>query len=424
MNRNSLKMPRRTFLATTAAGLALPNLVSAQDRPLRIGYVSPQTGPLAVFGETVNFIVGALREALAGGIKTASGDRKVEILLRDSQSESSRAAEVAVELIDKEAVDLMLVSATPDTTNPVSDQCELFQVPHVSTAAPWEAWYFGRGGKPDKGFDYGFHYFFGLDDAINIYTATWDRVKTNRKVGCLFPNDADGAAWSNPEVGLPFHLPKKGYEVVNPGSFTNNTDNFSAHINAFKEADVEIITGVLNPPDWNTFWRQAQQQGFRPRIATIGKALVFPAAVETLGPLADGLTLEVVWSPFHPFKSSITGQTAGELAKAWTEKSGKAWTPPLGWTHSIFEIAVDTLSRSADGTDREANREALAATNLSTIFGPVNFAAGPFGRNVAITPTVGGQWRVADGGALSLDIIANDTVPAVPITAELRELAT
>ncbi len=424
MRKNPLTMPRRSFLATGAASLALPTIARAQGRPLKIGYVSPQTGPLAAFGETDNFIVDALRAAIAGGIETASGRRDVEIILRDSQSQSSRAAEVAVELIDSEEVDLMLVSATPDTTNPVSDQCELFQVPCISTAAPWEAWYFGRGGTPDSGFDYGFHYFFGLNDAIDIYTATWNRVDTNRKVGCLFPNDADGAAWSNPQVGLPFHLPNKGYEVVDPGSFANNTDNFSAHINAFKEEGVEVITGVLNPPDWNTFWRQAQQQGFRPRIATIAKALVFPAAVETLGPLADGLTCEVVWSPFHPFTSSVTGQSAGDLASAWTEATGKAWTPPLGWTHSIFEIAIDTLKRSADATDREANREALAATNLSTIFGPVNFAAGPFGRNVSITPTVGGQWSVGADGALSLDIIANDTLPEVPITAELRELAT
>lgn len=417
-----INLHRRSFLAAAAAGLALPRLALAQDAPLKIGYVSPQTGPLAVFGETDSFIVDSLRAALADGIDTAGGKRQVEIILRDSQSQSSRAAEVAAELIDADGVHLMLVSATPDTTNPVSDQCELNEVPCISTAAPWEAWYFGRGGTPDQGFDWTYHYFFGLEDAINIYSSTWNKMDTNKKVGCLFPNDADGNAWADPAHGLPFHLPTKGYEVINPGSFANNTDNFSAHIAAFKDAGCEIITGVLNPPDWNTFWKQAKQQGFAPRIATIAKALVFPAAVESLGPLADGLTTEVVWSPFHPYASSVTGQSAQGLADAWTDASGKPWTPPLGWTHSIFEVAIDTLKRSADPTDRTANRDALAATDLATIFGPINFTKGPFGKNVCVTPTVGGQWRIDADGKPVLDIIANDTVPAVPLTAELRAL--
>lgn len=409
-------------IAASSVAAALPIPLYAQTKPLKVGYVSPQTGPLAVFGETDNFILEGVRNALVNGIDVNGKKRPVEIIVKDSQSSSSRAASVAAELIERDQVNLMLVTATPDTTNPVADQCELAEVPCASTAAPWEAWYFGRGGTPDSGFDYTYHFFFGLADALNTYTSTWNRLDTNRTVGGLFPNDADGDAWSHPEVGVPGLLPGLGYSLVNPGTFDNGTDNFTAHLSAFKSAETELLTGVLNPSDWNTFWRQAQQQNLRPKAATIAKALVFPAAVQTLGELANGLTMEVVWAPNFPFSSNLTGQSSAELAQSWTQSSGKQWTPPLGWTQAIFEVGINALATAADPDDRESVNKSLAATDIITTLGPVNFAKGPFGRNVSITPLVGGQWRLGGDFGIEVDIISNDFLPEVALTADLRSL--
>ncbi|WP_284163441.1 ABC transporter substrate-binding protein [Frigidibacter sp. SD6-1] len=423
---NKLIQPnRRTLLkgglaATAASAFPLP--LYAQDRPLKVGYVSPQTGPLAVFGETDNFILDGVRKALAGGIQAGGRTREVEIIVKDSQSSSSRAASVAAELIESDGVNLMLVTATPDTTNPVADQCELAEIPCASTAAPWEAWYFGRGGTPDAGFDYTYHFFFGLAEALNTYAAMWNRLDSNKVVGGLFPNDADGAAWADPKVGAPGLLPGLGYDLINPGTFQNGTDNFTAHISAFNEAEAEILTGVLNPPDWNTFWRQARQQGLRPKAATIGKALVFPAAVQTLGDLADGLTMEIVWAPNFPFASGLTGRSSAQLAADWTAASGKAWTPPLGWTQAIFDVGINALATASDPDDAESVNAALAATDIVTTMGPVNFSKGPFGRNVSITPLVGGQWAMGGDHGIKVDIVANDFLPDVPLTADLRNL--
>jgi len=46
---------------------------------------------------------------------------------------------------------------------------------------------------------------------------------------------------------------------------------------------VQIITGVVLPPDFTTFWKQALQQGFKPKVASIGKAILFPVALDALG---------------------------------------------------------------------------------------------------------------------------------------------
>ena len=91
----------------------------------------------------------------------------------------------------------------------------------------------------------------------------WGQLQTNKSVGGLFPNDGDGNAWGDKVVGFPAPLAKLGYKLTDPGRFQDLADDFSAQIAAFKQADCEIITGVVIPPDFTTFWNQANQRGFR-----------------------------------------------------------------------------------------------------------------------------------------------------------------
>src|SRR5216683_824468 len=300
--------------AVLAAGVGAPAI--AQAKTIKLGYVSPQTGPLAAFAEADNFIIANFKDASKGGLRIGSTTYAIDVVVRDSQSNPNRAAEVAKELIVRDKIDLMLVASTPETTNPVSTQCEIEEVPCISTVAPWQPWFIGRqanpaGGPPAwKPFNHTYHFFWGLEDVIAVFTNMWGQLQTNKSVGGLFPNDGDGNAWGDKQVGFPPVLEKLGYRLTDPGRYQNLTDNFSAQIGAFKGANCEIITGVVLPPDFTTFWKQALQQGFKPKIASIGKAILFPVSVEALGRDGNNLSSEVWWSPSHPFKSSLTGMTA------------------------------------------------------------------------------------------------------------------
>ena len=139
-----------------------------------------------------------------------------------------------------------------------------------------------------------------------------------------------------------------GFTLTDPGRFQNGTQDFSAQIAAFKKANVEIVTGVVIPPDAKTFLTQARQQGFKPKVVTLGKALLFPGAIEALGELGDGLTTEVWWSPSHPFTSSLTKQSAKALADAYEAGTKKQWTQPIGFAHALFEVAADALKRAQE----------------------------------------------------------------------------
>jgi branched-chain amino acid transport system substrate-binding protein len=419
--RKLLQSAGATGLVAMTGGLASPAI--AQGAKIKLGYVSPQSGPLAGFAESDAYNIAAFLATEVG--------KNFEVIVKDSQSNPNRAAEVAKELIVSDEIDLMLVASTPETTNPVATTCEAEGMPVISTKAPWQPWFIGQQGNPGdpaswKPFNYAFHYFWGLEDVIAVFTNMWSQLETNKKVGGLFPNDGDGNAWGDPNVGLKPGLAAAGFELLDPGRYQNLTDDFSAQINAFKNGSVDIITGVVIPPDFTTFRNQSKQQGLNPKAITVAKAILFPQSVEALGEAGHNLSSEVWWSPNHPFKSSLTGKTAAELAADYTAQSGRQWTQPIGFVHSLFEVASNVMGRVTDVKDADAVAAAIAATSMDTMVGKIAWdGAGlpPFAaKNVCKTQLVGGQWRRSADGKFDLVIVDNKTAPNIPTGGTMEAL--
>ncbi len=423
---NRTQLNRRALLAGGVSLLSAPMILrasraSAQAKTFKIGFVNPATGPLAGFGEADQYIMDAARAAM-GGLTNNGAPVSIEIIYKDTQSSSNRAAEVTAELIDSDGVDLIVASGAPDTTNPVADQCELNEKPCITTVAPWQPYFFGRNGAPDQGFQYTYHFFWGLEDVISNFLNMWDASGVAAKnVAGLFPNDADGNAWGDPERGFPKPLADRGYTVIDPGRYQVMNNDFSSQIAAFKEAGCEIVTGNMIPPDFATFWSQAAQQGFNPKVVTIGKALLFPSVIESLGARGDGLTSEIWWTPSHPFTSSLTGETAAQLADGYVKASGRPWTQPLGFVHGLFEVAADVIKRAEALDDAEAVTAALAATDMDTVVGKIAWNGGDKNpvKNVVRTPLVGGQWQIKDGKP-ELVVTSNLEATNIPLGGEMK----
>ncbi|OED38752.1 ABC transporter substrate-binding protein [Chromatiales bacterium (ex Bugula neritina AB1)] len=416
---------RRRFLKGAAATFATPAILShthayAADPVIRIGHVSPRTGPLAGFAEADDYVLAGISELFSGGIKNNGKTYRVEIISKDSQSNPNRAAEVAADLILRDEVDIIVAASTPDTVNPVADQAEANEVPCITTDCPWQPYFFGRQGVPGEGFESTYHFFWGLEDVISAFLDMWGQSGVAKTVGGLFPNDADGNAWGDKENGLPGPLAEAGYKLVVPGQYQPLTDDFSSQISAFKEAGCEMVTGNMIPPDFATFWSQSAQQGFNPKIVTIGKALLFPSVIESLGDRGDGLSSEVWWSPDHPFTSSLTNTSSRELANGYSSATQRPWTQPIGFKHALFEVVADVIKRADDLSDPAAIVAAIAATRLDTIVGTVDWSNGPI-NNVTKTPLVAGQWQ-RENGAYDLKIVANTAAPGIPLTGELKLL--
>ncbi|MFZ1063303.1 MAG: ABC transporter substrate-binding protein [Acidimicrobiales bacterium] len=420
---------RRSLLQGGLAGLAAVGLSSAVDleqaganviargKTIKFGYVSPETGPLAPFGAADAFVISALKSLLAQGITIKGVNYPIEVIVKDSQSTDATAASVAEDLIKNDKVDIMLVSSTPDTTNPVSDQCEANQVPCISTVAPWQSWFFGRGATPTTKYKWTYHFFWGLEDIEAVYSSIWSAVPNNKNIGGLWPNDSDGDAFASTTTGFPSFAKPLGYNIVDPGRYADGTTDFTAQIAAFRNGNCEILTGVPIPPDFTTFYKQAASQGYIPKVATIAKAMLFPSSAQALGSLAENIGTEYWWGPTHPFVSSLTKQNCAHIAAAYEKKTGDQWTQPIGFVHALFEVAIATLKQSGEAHNKSAFVSALSKLKLSTIVGPLDWQTGPV-PNVTKTPLVGGQWRAGNTqSGYALVIVTNNGHPNIPVAS-------
>jgi branched-chain amino acid transport system substrate-binding protein len=374
-------------------------------RTIKFGYVSPETGPLAAFGAADAFVIGNLKTLLGKGVIINGVRHPIEVIVKDSQSTDATAASVADDLIKSDKIDVMLVSSTPDTTNPVADACETNRIPCISTVAPWQSWFFGRGAMPKTVYKYTYHFFWGLEDIEAVYSDIWAAVPTNKSIGGLWPNDSDGQAFAAEATGFPaFIKTLNGYSVTPSGLYPDLTTDFTSQISLFKSNNCQILTGVPIPPDFTTFYQQAAQQGYQPKVATIAKAMLFPSAAQALGSLAENVSTEYWWGPTHPFKSSLTHESCAALASKYESVTQQQWTQPIGFVHALFEVAIATLKKSGVVGSPSAFVKALSTLQLDTIVGPLNWAKGPV-PNVTKTPLVGGQWRSSSSAKSGYDLL-------------------
>jgi len=428
----SANVSRRDFVKRAAAGaggLALAgNMSSAFAQAsdvIKIGFVSPRTGPLGGFGEGDPYVLGLARKALANGLTAGGKKYKVELIDKDSQSDPSRASQLAKALINSDNIDLMLTTSTPEVVNPVSDACEAAGVPCVSTILPWEAWYFGRGAKPGQPspFKWTYHFSFGVAEFAKAYISLWSngQVQTNKKVGVMFPNDADGNALREHMIPI---LEKGGFTVFDPGGYEDGTTDYSAQIAKYKDANVQIFTGVPIPPDFATFWRQSAQLGFAKtvKIQSIAKTGLFPSQMEALGSLAFNIASLCYWHPTFPYKSPLTGGTSQELADGYEKSASRQWNQQLGATQSLLDAGTEALKATSDPKNKAEVAKTLSHFKATTAVGVVDWGKGPV-PNVYPTPLIGAQWVKAKAGSkykLDLVIVDNADDPNVPIGAKLQ----
>jgi branched-chain amino acid transport system substrate-binding protein len=427
---NAGALSRRGFLKAGASGLALgaapfsfPMPAIAAGATIKVGFVSPLTGPLAGFGEGDPFILKQTRAALAKGLVIGGKTYGVEILDRDTQSDPARSGQLAKELINKDKVDFMLSTSTPEVVNPVADASEAAGVPSLSTVMPWEAFYFGRGAKPGEPspFKWSFLFSFGVADFLKCYVSQWNGpVKTNKKVGALLPNDADGNAI---RAHLMPALAKAGFTVVDPGGYEDGTTDFSSQIAKFKAEGIEILNTFPIPPDFATFWRQAAQQGLTKqiKIAQVAKTGLFPSQIEALGSLGPGLASACYWHRDFPYKSSVTGFTSRQIADDYEKATGRQWSQQLGATQSLFDVGVAALKASGAPTDKAAVAKAISTIKAETTIGTVDFTKGPV-PNCVNTSIIGTQWVKAKHGKHKLDYVITENAcdPKVPVEAKLK----
>jgi branched-chain amino acid transport system substrate-binding protein len=417
-------MTRRDFIkhmGYTAGALGIasgfPKLLkpalAASKNSILVGRPLPITGPVAAFAESSPWLD---NKAIAdinkdGGIYIKEFGKKlpIEVKIVDTESDPTKAAELASKLILRDKIDIMYVSSTPATVSPVAGVCERQKTPSISTMMPNEM--FLLGGP----FHWAFNASVNVSDFIASFIQAWDQVETNKVVGLCAQNDADGVAWAEGARG---GLGPHGYSLIDMGRFPVGTSDYTSQINGWKKENVEILFANMAPPDFASLWRQCFRAGFIPKVCTAGRAGMFPTAMQAIGSdLALGVTSELLFHPAYPFKSSLTGETARQFCDAYEEASGKQWTQPIGGCYAGYEILADVLKR-AQTLDKETLRKAFADTDLETLQGPTKFNKD----NVAGTPSGCLQWVKGKKYPYDAVIVANGNYKNLPAQAKTASI--
>jgi branched-chain amino acid transport system substrate-binding protein len=410
------------ILAACSTGIKGTQAASSTST-ITLGYIAPFTGAISGFASGDRFVIDTIRAtpAYANGFKVGGRKYDVNIVVADSQSDPSRASQLARQLILNNNVDMLLSSSTPETVNPIAVVAQTQGVPCAATNDPWESWYGGLGGNPAKPtatFQYCTLFFFGLKEFQGCCVPMWNRLPSGSKnVACMYPNDADGNAF---RAVFEVFIRESGYEPIDGGAYTNGTTDYTSMINTFKNNDCQYLSNCPLPPDFNVFWKQAHQQGWTPRLATVAKVLLFPADTVALGPLVNNIATNSWWGPYMPNKSSLDGTPAKALADAFEAKTGREWVQGIGSTYSLFEVAREALTSVSDPHNRPEVANALHNVNYKGMCGPLNFAGGP-APGVAIINPVGVQWRESTGKfPFEMTVVDNSLNKAVKIEADLR----
>jgi branched-chain amino acid transport system substrate-binding protein len=399
---------------------------SVSAKAITIGWIHPLTGPLSGFGAPDNWVISKIKQTApySKGFKTGGKTYPVTIKSYDTQSSPTRAGDLARQAILTDKVDLLLASSTPETVNAVASQAESLGTPLICANIPWESWYINLGGNPLKPTlkpKFVVMFFLGAEHLIKCFIPMWDRIHaqlhTDKVVAAAFPNDSDGNAF---RAVFPPIAQAAGYKMELSAAYPDNTTNYSSMISSFKADKADFFTNVPLPPDFAVMWKQSAQQGFKPKLATVAKVLLFPPDAYALGSLAYNVATDAWWAPSLPWQSSFTGETCQALANDFETATNGQWNSNIS-NYSLFEAAHAALTSVSDPHDKAEVADAIHNVNLAqAVAGPLNFASGGPAPGVAITPPVGVQWQKGTKFPVEMQVVDNTLQPQAKITADLK----
>jgi len=378
-----------------------------------IGGPASLTGMYAGFGQAAVFGMKAAVEDINknGGIYLKELDKKLllKLITNDCESDPQKAGTLAEQLIVQNNVNFLIMGGEPPVMGPpVSNIADRYKVPFVYGAGPMEPWLAQRQeveGHWQYTWAFGFPIVTPAPEGSPFsnpgYTvlANWKVMldkfgdQTNKTIAVFASADPDGVSW----YGLfPELLKEWGYKVVGVdkklGLVPADTTDFSSIINEWKNNNCEILWGNAPAPVFGTLWKQCAALGFKPKMASIGRAPMFYEDITSWGgDLPLGICLEVWGDPSLTDSRGIGGTTLETLAEKWTRDTGKPLNRSIGSGYRSVQVLADAIER-AGSLDREKVQSALGQTDGTFIMSRVKFDQNHF----SYEPLALGQWQKTD----------------------------
>jgi branched-chain amino acid transport system substrate-binding protein len=173
----------------------------------------------------------------------------------------------------------------------------------------------------------------------------------------------------------------RNYEIVADEQYTTGATDYSAPILKAKGANADVLLALPSPPDGMAITKQLKELDFMPKLTYLIRAPDGLVWGQNLGNDGNWIVFAPGWHPDMKFPG------VSQVVQEHMARFGKPAEVLVGPAYSAVQVLFDALNR-AGKPDRDALRDALAATNMTTVSGPVKF--NPDGTAQVIT--VMDQW--------------------------------
>ena len=333
---------------------------AAWAQSLKMGAVVPLTGRYGAGGAQIRagyeFAVEHINAH--GGVAVGGVKMPVELVLLDDESDATKTV-ARLETLAAQGVVGYLGGFGSDLHAAAASVAEKNKIPYLGIA-------FALNKIHQQGFKYLFSPFWKSPD-VGKHTAgllALIPAAERPKTVAIFQEKTDwgqemNAAWT--EAGK-----TGGWQVVMHGEYAPGAKDFSDLILKAKAANADAVFAIPTPPDGVTMVKQMKELGYTPRLSLFIRAPDAQIWSQNLGKDGDYMVLAAGWH--HAMK----GAGVKELNDAHQKKFGRPADPLVGPAYACVEILAAAVTR-AGFPDRDKVRDAIAATSMNTVIGPVKF---------------------------------------------------
>ena len=351
-----------------------PSLATAQA--VKLGAVVPLTGRYGPGGAQVRtgYEIAVEQINASGGVMLAGKKTPLELVVLDDESDATKTV-ARLESLASQGVAGYLGGFGSDLHAAAASVAEKNKIPYLGIA-------FALHRIHQQGFKYLFSPFWKSPDigkhtqGLLALIPAGERPKTV----AIFQEKTDwgqemAAAWT--EAGK-----AAGYQVVVHGEYAPGAKDFSDLILKAKSANADAVFGIPTPPDGMTIIKQMKELGYTPKLTVLIRASDSPPWTKNLGKDGDYTVLAAGWH------HAMRAPGVKELNEAHEKKFGRPADPIVGPAYACVQILAAAISK-AGSTDHAKVRDAVAATDMTTVIGPVKFRPDGTG----IVPAAFAQWQ-------------------------------
>ena len=363
--------------AATGGSSAAPTAAapSASGATIKIGAVVPITGRYAAGGVQVKTGYELAVEDInkAGGVDVSGTKMPIELTVLDDESDPTKTVQRLETLDSSNQVVAYLGGFGSDLHAAAAAIAEKNKIPYVGVA-------FALKKIHESGFKYLFSPF---PKSPDLAVATFDMLDSLSPKPTKVAIFAEKTDWGAEMSGLwKAEADKRGYTIVANEEYAVGAKDFAPTVLAAKDGGAEVVLAVPTPPDGLALAKQMKEVGLNASAYVFVRAADSPTWAENLQKDGNYFMLMPGWNASVKFPGSA------EMAQRYQAKFGKPAQATTGSAYAAVQILADAITR-AGAVDRDKIRDAIAATDMMTVAGPVKFNAD----GTAQITTIISQWQ-------------------------------